>query len=568
MQPIKPPNQPGIPDSVRTQKTFAGAPADHLAWRSNQLRSLGRDPKAWALASAASCFTLAQVLFAVRTWHGLWFLHFSDEAEHLLGGEALVHGYVLYRTYIDAHGPVIFMATQLYAALSGWGRMNDARLISSLFALCAGAAIMSSSVLPTAVARLWAGTLFFGIIASVWLVQGLYLVSYHPIGGSLLVIATAQFAACAWGGTAVSRRAAFLSGGSLALACFTAYSLAPTAALLALSGLWALRRAGDPDLPRTATWLCLGMLAGGLAVVAWLAVFGDLVGYLVFHIITQQVNYARYIGFTFHQFLLSLAPSLAPDALVQTIALVCCAAGIAGFALTGAARRLPPLLVGFAGVLLLSARGTTNFQNGEFLMASAGVAALATARLPYRRRLPPGPAAAIAWTVMVGAGVAGAEITARQALCSPGGLTRSQLIAVPPDRIGLSDDPTSGEIRTLLPRGDRMLALVYAPNIYLRAGRLPMDKYYEYLPWDADYAVSPWFGRERDICADLARSPPPVIYFDNWRVWDALAPESFMPCVVELLASNYKNVPGFSDLYTRRTPTPTVGPGNTAEIKP
>ena len=538
-----------------------------MTWRRSRRHGLGRGHDIGALAPAAFCFVLAQLLFAVRTWHGLWFLHFSDEAEHLLGGEALVHGYVLYRTYVDAHGPVIFMATQLYAALFGWGQMNGARLISSLFTLCAGAAILSSSVLPGAVARLWAGTLFLGIVASVWLVQGLYLVSYHTVGGALLVTATAQFAACAWCGTAVSRRAAFLSGACLALACLTAYSLAPTAALLAASGLWAARRAGRTDVARIAAWLCLGMLAGGLVVVTWLAVFGDIVGYLVFHIITQQANYARYIGFTPRQFLLSLLPSAAPDALVQAIALACCAAGFAGLASSGASRRGPPLLAGLCGVLLLSARGTTNFQNGEFLMVSAGLAALAAARSPFRRMVAPAPAAAMAWSVVVGGGVAGAEITARQALCSPGGLTRSQLVAVPPDPIGLSDDPVSGEIRSLLPRTGRMLALVYAPAIYLKAGRLPMRGYYEYLPWDADYARAPWFGRRRDLCADLASSPPPVIYFDNWSVWGTIAPRQFMPCVEDLLASGYRPVPGFSELYVRQGPGVPPDPGAVPEFR-
>ena len=49
---------------------------------------------------------------------------------HLLGGRALNSGYRLYDSFVDLHGPCIFMLAQDWEAAFGWSHSNLARLVS------------------------------------------------------------------------------------------------------------------------------------------------------------------------------------------------------------------------------------------------------------------------------------------------------------------------------------------------------------------------------------------------------------------------------------------------------
>ena len=97
-----------------------------------------------------------------------------------------------------------------------------------------------------------------------------------------------------------------------------------------------------------------------------------------------------------------------------------------------------------------------------------------------------------------------------------------------------------------------MLVLPFQPPIYQIAGRLPVSGYYDYLPWDADYAKNPWFGLKRDLCVDLPKLNPPVIVYNAWIVWGRYDPEHYMPCVLRYLRENYVPAPGADTFYVRR----------------
>lgn len=101
----------------------------------------------------------------------------------------------------------------------------------------------------------------------------------------------------------------------------------------------------------------------------------------------------------------------------------------------------------------------------------------------------------------------------------------------------------------------RILALTYNSRIYLLAGRLPIDGFYAYFKWDADYAASPWFGRPHDLCTVLETAPPPVIELDEKGTW-GFRPRSYIPCLNRVLTASYLKVGMMSgvdgDLYVRR----------------
>ena len=157
-----------------------------------------------ALAPALLLVVMSLLFFSIRNWNGLWFPAFGDELEHLLGGKVLNAGGVLYRTYVDSHGPVTFVLTEFYGAVFGWSHANSARLISTGFALLASMFVATSPALPNTMTRLWATNLFLGLIAAVWLTQGLYLVSYYPIAGSLVTVGLVSFVVASWRGSRIS----------------------------------------------------------------------------------------------------------------------------------------------------------------------------------------------------------------------------------------------------------------------------------------------------------------------------------------------------------------------------
>jgi len=510
------------------------------------------------LAPAIGLLTIAGIFFGVRIWHGIWFLPFVDESEHLLGGMMLNHGAVMYRSFIDAHGPVTFMLAQAYGALFGWAQPNDARLITVGLALCACGCIAASSAVPGRLAKLWAAALFCGLIASVWLLQALYMVNYHAFAGCFVAMALALFVVPAWHQANTTKRRAFVAGCCCALVIATAYSFGPAMVLLGASAMWATWQSATRN---RIAWFAAGGGAAFLIVLGWLLLFGDVIGYITFHFIDNQLYYAPYAPVTFAHFLEGMEPSWQPVRLVHSLGLVSfLAAAIMSLASpfmrsTETWRGAGPVLLGLAGLVALCARGGWFFQDGSFLIASFALLALelpaALSRIPV-----PGRAArlgqAIGGSAVVGLVIAAAELAMRHALDSPWNMTRQEMVAQPIYALAVSQAPLYVKIRALTGPEDRILVVPYAPDIFLLAGRMPMDKYSLYLPWNADYAKAPWFGRDRDLCVDMAKAPPKLVYFNNWIVWYRYGMADYAPCFTAILAKDYVRQTDFPDLYLRR----------------
>jgi hypothetical protein len=495
------------------------------------------------------------VFFLLRSWHGLWFLPFADESDHLLGGRVIDAGGRLYASYIDSHGPLIFMLTQAYGAVFGWSAPNGARLILTGLFLAAGGGLALSPALAAWPQRLLAASLFLGLSASLWLVQGFYLVSYYPLSGALAAIGLAGFVVGAWTGARFLAVAAAVAGVAFGLLVFTAYSYGPSALLFALSGGLAAWRSGERRA--VLVMLAAGLLTG-LAGLLWLLRFGDVVGYLTYHIVFNQTAYAPFIDFTFGHFLRNLLPTSAPLGLVNTLGVVAWLVSCVVF-LVVLPRQWLAVLLGHLGVVLLNLRGMIGFQNGTFLVASFALLALA---LPLAlARLPMRPArSSLVGTLLVGLCNLGAEATAHKAELTPFGLTYAQGSAQPAYAIDQRIEiPALQALRRIIPRGEPVLALPYWPDFYFNLDRLPPKGFYEYLPWDAAYARAPWFGRRRDLCGMLQSSPPPLIAVQDAPVWGRYTIWQYAPCLRGILESAYRRIPGYPYLYLRRDRVPAPG---------
>lgn len=532
----------------------AGTPAPAFGSMTEADRAAPRRQVGTAPIGALLLLAASLAFFARRSWHGLHVLQFGDEAQHLLAAKAIAAGDRLYRDFIDWHGPVVYIAAQLFGLLADWRDPISARLVPPLLALLSAGVVASATCLAGPGARLIAAAATLGLLATVWLVQGLHLFLYEPFGSVCAILALAWLAVPAWLDAPLPLWRVAAAGAALALLAFTAYSFAPSALLFGASGILA---AGDAQARRLAPPLLAGAAVAALAVLLWLAIFSDIVGLVVFHVLVNQLYYGRDIGFTWHTFLAGWVLGTTPDKLVQDLAI---GAGSLAIVLClglttrrpGAPRRVAAVLLGAAALMLLNARGTTGFQNGTELSAAIGLAALAIAALLSRLRAAPGGRwIETAVAIAIAGVIAAAELVERRALSSPWRQTRAAMITEPAASYAPQDDALSRTIRALVAPDERILVLVFRPEIYLRADRLPMRKYYEYLPWEAAYARAPRLGRDRDLCADLRADPPPVVYYDHWTVWDRYPVSSFMPCVDAILAERFTPHPSLPDLHVR-----------------
>jgi hypothetical protein len=397
-------------------------------------------------------------------------------------------------------------------------------------------------------------SVFLGLVTAIWIVQGLCLFDYQPPAGALLLAGFAQFTLPACLGIAPGAASLFTAGLCLAMAPFMAFSYGPASLLFAASGAWGRWRQGQARPLRAAG---TGAALGIAVMAVWLAVYADWRGYLVFHFLHAIVDFGPYLGFGAAAPVAVLWQPLHRATLVQamgeTMVVAASCAAAAPRPGKGARRTFLaiPWVLAVAGILETNPRGSPIFQNGGFLIVAAGFAALAFARMPRVAGMDLAAPRRIAWSGAACALVAGAEAVARQATTTPHGYHRSELATLAPASLAMSEAPWARRIRQVTTAQERILAVPFWPDMYPLAGRLPMKGYVIYLPWDADYARHPWFGVQHDLCADIRRDPPPVIYDNGWVVWNLYDPARYMACLQPILATRYTPMPGAPFFYVR-----------------
>ncbi len=499
------------------------------------------------LASVVVClFSLG--LLALTLWDGLTFLSCYDEATHILGGKMLDSGAVLYRGFVDSHGPFIFFLAQVYGLVAGWSHPDTARIINLVFVAMSIISIATSPFLDRATTRLWAVALFAGLLAAVWLRQGLFMVSFYPVAGALAGICLSSAVLPASPAAAPSRFPAFGAGLALVLLGTVAYSFAPTIIAFGAVVAWNGYASGRW---RALRWFCFGGSVGIVLFLSYMSWFADWRGYLSFHFAESQFIYSRYIHFSFQSFFRSLELSVSPGNRINSLAVFCTAAGTVILStlavLQRQLRRLPSLFGILAGVLALNARGATALPDGAFVYTSIVLAAVSVASLlellPQRLSF----CATLAVLFLIPAVVE----AVRPALYTPSGLDEAAMDRTPRWPIGA---PSNGlffqHIRQFAGPNERILALAYQPEPYLLADRLPINGFYAYFAWDADYAKAPWFGRPRDLCTTLKQAPPPVIVYSDYALW-GYAPTSYIPCLLSLLKADYVEDTRIRDVHGR-----------------
>jgi len=501
-------------------------------------------------------FACSLLVFARRAYDGLTLFEFGDESEKFVIAQMLVSGRRLYADIFSQHGPLPSLLAHLYAAAFDASDFSYARVIVIGFASLSVLAIVTSPALRTRASRLWATALFVACVSSFWVVQSLQMLLYQGLAGFLFVVVLAQLALPLYVGHPIERRNAFAAGAALALACSCAYVYALASFLLLVFCVAAILadKPGWPVIGSVATFFCLGLGCALVGVAAWLIVFGDIAGYAIYHLYLNQQIYSRYIYFSPWNFMNALGFSTRPEHLVQSFCVVVLTASVIALAtkrtwrLQAAAWRPLVALPLLAGALLsMNARGSTGFHNATFVVSVLAVAAITVASIigdGLRDRALASVCAAVAAVVMVVA----VEVVGRTATTTPHGAARGNYYY---GKLGRADDPLSRVIRAVTAVDEPMEALLFAPALYLLAGRLPASGHFGYSPWQADYSRAPVGAHNMRICDDIRLNRPPVIWFDNWKFWDRWYIVDYEPCVIQILDEDYSLLPKYPNVYVR-----------------
>ena len=226
-------------------------------------------------------------------------------------------------------------------------------------------------------------SLFLGLQASMWLLEGMYFVNCHVIAGFLLGYCVSLLGVSLWLRSRPARSGAAVAGFCLSLVPATAYSFAPVAVLMIASIFIATRREGERGLWRH---FSVGFVAGVLLAMGWMLLFADFRGYAAFHLIENQIYFAPYTSFSFKHFLLGLVPLPGSYYCAHSFALIVCAASFVTFVISDAWRAAGevgmaiPIALGFVGMISLCARGDTELTDGAFVIVSLTLLSLALPR--------------------------------------------------------------------------------------------------------------------------------------------------------------------------------------------
>ena len=500
--------------------------------------------------------------FVAHAVPALFQLEFGDETEHIVAARMIVAGERLYSTIFANHGALPYVLSHVWLLLTGTRDLASHRLVAlALFALCAGTVYASPALTQTR-ARLHALTLFLVPLGVLYAGIPLHMMMYQSMAGALLTIELALFAVPAVFGIAPPRWAAVAAGLAAAGAVFAAFSFAVAAALLAATIV-----ALPPDAAglrrRAISGFLAGALAGVAAVGAWITLYADWLGYFVYHYLFNMTIYMDVTQYSPFRPLRALGLlDFEADELIYTFAAAVC--GVAavvivalswpGTANRAALRWVVALAALAVGVAYLNPLGGNGFQASTWTAGTLGLGALALAKLlvpePGAARFPRLRSAGAHACIAV---LAGALVFVSQfARSSPHGIPLPELAGRRDGAVRPSEERVYRLIRELVPADERILAVPFAPEVYVYAERLPVSGNTFYQPIQARYATRPLWGYHIDLCKDVIERRPKVVYVSNPSSQWAWRFAQYAPCVQRQIDDNYVGLPWAPEFFVRR----------------
>lgn len=503
----------------------------------------------------AAALVPALAVFAWSAAESLSYWHWGDEDEKIVAAWMIGEGYHLYDTLFAHHGPLNYALAHLTYLATGSVELAPYRLLQWGLMLLAGVAVAASPLLSDWPRRATAFSLFCvlsALLSPLWYGHTLL---YHAQGGIAMTVALSLLLLPMTFGLRPGRLQAAAGGAGLAAAGFTAYPLAVPALMLISAALVLIHARGLRlvDWRGSLVTAAVGFAVFSVLMLLWLLLYGDLLGYGIYHVWFNQAVYTQFIDFDVggawrqlgRLFKSPLGWVLWTVVLVSFLAIAdVIASRQTAHTIRGRLRQSVWPIAGWAalvsGLLFLNPRGAEVYQSAPLWIVGLGLLSLliclrpadfgATRTLRYIR-----------WAALL------------LAVATPGYLVGWKGLSDVPERFVSTDYAKKKRVdyarraklvQGLVSSGEPILAVVFSPRWYLLTKRLPSSGAYYYLPWQAAYNQSPVLGYRIDPCGDVAKAPPKVIAWDRWRVWDRYDVADYAPCLVEAMRHDYLAIKG------------------------
>jgi MFS family permease len=479
---------------------------------------------------------------------------FNDETEKLIASQLMQNGLRLYKDIFVQHGPFVYMLSHLFDVLTGNTELYWPRVLPIGLSLVSVMAIAGSPALENTQHRLTAAALTLVAYSFLLAQFSLIMTMYQVYAGFLFVIALALAIVPSALGLRLRPWQLLCSGFALVCVGLNAFSYGP-ALFLVVVGLFASRLPDWREGMRVLGWTALGGFIALAIVAAWMALYGDWIGYFVYHIYFNIKFYGPYLhgsNFLFVKFLIiplySFLPGwiwfLAPndyswyDTVLFGLPLV--ASVLLYLVGTTSGMRRGKMFIFIVTLLYLSllymnprlasGSGASTFV----IIASASAMLMVTVALDRFVH--------VALAVLVATSVMAAGVAAQLSL--PTKLYELSVLKYYNTKGPLFQRKTSEFTlaREIVTLDDGVSQAPFDLNIYVWLGRRPQSGIFFWLPWMADYEKKPVRGYPLDFCENLASNPPKLFYFHDDAIW-GYATDRWMGCVKTLLSRHYVKAP-------------------------
>lgn len=492
------------------------------------------------------------LIFSLKVHQGLRLYEDADEMEVFAASRMLAHGHHLYRDIFEPHGAVPYMITHLYTVLVSESDFSYIRLSQAVLTLISCAAVVLSPALSTLPSKIWGGSLYVLLLGCVWNLEGLNILEYDTVHGYFFVIVVAQAIVPLMLHRKITTCGLLVSGAADAIACFCAYSNGIAALLLPLSSVPLLLCFFTPQrIYSIIGRFLLGAFSATALVGLWLYQFGDIKGYFVYHFYFNQLTEPKYQGVSPSDVLRTLRVTSSPNGIIHTYVLVLFAYWMLSFAIlqiaraptTGDGRRtrfvatVASLGIMAIGVVFTNVLGRGAYADSGFLITNVALFSMAAALFLERGFLAESRSHVRRALLLFAS-----PVILAFPVCSYANLW----FGIRSDEAGryvatMKPDSSAvyNVVRAITKEDGDLLALIFNPDIYIKANRIPASGDIFYLPVQTDYNRSPVAGYKIDICSDIRTKKPAVIWFFNWLVWNQYSIDEYEPCVLALIVQGY-----------------------------
>lgn len=482
---------------------------------------------------------------------------FNDETEKFIAARLMGTGLKLYKDIFVQHGPVPYLLSHMFYLFSASHSLADYRLIPIGLSLLTLFFVMTSPLFTSMKIRLFVGALFLFGLTSFQVNYDFVMTMYQVYAGYFLVMALATFVLPFSMGIKTRPYHACVAGFSLSWMFFCAFSFAfciVCCSLLCIFPYLAQKKPAN----QTRQILCafLGAFIGTLLIVLWLFFYGDYWGYYVDHIYFNLVVYKKFLNFGERFLPLYLRPLLLlqpffilslkefyPLGLFLLHFLPVLIIFLLTFFLYHlkqfGCNRLPYLvhIILVLGILIYSnPRCTGRFAESTYVLTSIGLVALFAGFILEQKKLRSSATIILVKglvALFVFSGIY-TQFTIKTPLYGVSTYEYYTHTAV----LGPSNSEDMQFLRQIVAPDEGVLQLPFNLLFYVWSDRLPATGIFYWLPWMDAYIKHPLNGYPLDLCEQMKKTPPKVIYYTDDAIWDNPT-EVWMSCFKKLLKDRY-----------------------------